>query len=133
MEVDEHLRRAAGVEASIAKLDPVGDTELYVVFLMRAGTHRVNAALHALGITAVTAGGGCVGDLNHTYKPRLEARLPDAVLEMFAPLKFIEDLRPSYVRGELLLTPAIAAKCREAYREIVARTDPVIAGRKDAA
>jgi hypothetical protein len=134
MEVEEHLGRAAGFEASIAKLDPVGDTELFVVFLMRAGTHRVNAALHALGITAVQAGGGRIGDLNHTYKPPLEVRLPEAVLEMFAPLKFLEDLRPEYVRGEKLLTPEIAAKCREAYRDIVARSGAILGrGRENAA
>ena len=79
MEVEEHLRRAASFEASAARLDPVEDTELYVIFLMRAGTHRINAALLAMGITAVLAEGGRVGDLYHTYKPRLEGTLPVAV------------------------------------------------------
>jgi hypothetical protein len=130
MEVEEHLRRAASFEASAARLDPVADTELYVIFLMRAGTHRINAALHAMGITAVHAGGGRVGDLNHTYKPRLEGTLPDAVAHMCAPLKYIEDLRPDYVRGELLLTGETAARVREAHRQVVERTAPVTSRRQ---
>jgi hypothetical protein len=126
MEVEEHLGRAAGFEASIAKLDPVGDTELFVVFLMRAGTHRVNAALHALGITAVQAGGGRIGDLNHTYKPPLPAEAPAEVKAMFGPLAFIENLRPQYVRGPSKLTPELAQQCRRAHEEVVARSTAIL-------
>ena len=133
MLVSEHLARAASFEASAAKLDPIEDTELYVVFLMRAGTARVNAALHALGVTDPVATGGRIGDLNHSYKPVLEGELPAEVPPMFASLKFIEDLRPEYVRGPLLLTPELAAACARAYDDIVARTTAVIERRKEAA
>jgi len=122
----EHLRRAASFEASIAKLDPLQDGALYVVFLMRAGTNRVNATLHVMGITGLQASENRVGDLNHTYKPRLEIELPEEVKRMFQPLSFIENLRPKHVRGREPLTPALATQCREAYEEIVVRTAPYL-------
>lgn len=133
MLVSEHLARAASFERSIAKLDPVEDTELYVVFLMRAATNRVNAALHALGVTDTVAAGARLGDLNHSYKPRLEGNLPAEVQQMFAPLKFLEDLRPEYVRGPLLITPELADACRCAYEEVVALTTAILERRSEAA
>lgn len=133
MLISEHLSRAASFEASAAKLDPIQDTELYVVFLMRAATQRVNAALHALGVTDPVASAVRIGDLNHSYKPRLEGDLPAEVQQTFAPLKYIEDLRPEYVRGPRLLTPELAAACRRAYDDIVARTTAIIERRKETA
>ena len=133
MEPYEHLRRAASFEASLAKLDPLEDSALYVVFLMRAGTNRVNAALHMMGITDVEASANRVGDLNHTYKPRLEGVLPAEVGRMFQPLSFIENLRPQYVRGAQLLTPDLVRQCRQAYEEIVACTAPILASIKEGA
>lgn len=133
MQVQEHLRRAASFERSATKLDPVLDTELYVVFLMRAGTNRVNAALHAMGITDPHPSPARIGDLNHTYKPPLPGELPGAVKAMFEPLKTIEDLRPQYVRGPSLLTPALAQACRRAYDEVVARTEAIIGHSKEPA
>lgn len=127
MHVEEHLERAAAFEASAGRLDPVADTELYVVYLMRAGTNRVNAALHALGITDVVSSGGRVGDLNHTYKPPLPAAPPDEVQAMFAPLAFIENLRPEYVRGPSKLTPELVQACRRAHADIVARSGAILA------
>lgn len=125
MQVEEHLRRAAGFEGSAAKLDPVQDTELYVVFLMRAGTNRVNAALHAMGMTDVQPSAARIGDLNHTYKPPLPGEPPREVKAMFEPLKYLEDLRPQYVRGPLILTPALVKSCRRAYDDIVARSTAI--------
>jgi hypothetical protein len=126
MEPLEHLRRAASFEASLAKLDPLEDGALYVVFLMRAGTNRVNAALHVMGVTGVEASVNRFGDLNHTYKPRLVGDLPVEVGRMFQSLSFIENLRPQYVRGNQPLTPDLVRECRQAYEEIVARTVPIL-------
>ena len=126
MQIQEHLRRAAGFETSAARLDPIEDGELYVIFLMRAGTNRVNAALHAMGVTEVQASAKRVGDLNHSYKPRLEGELPAEVKQMFEPLSFIENLRPLYVRGPATLTPELARESRAAYDDIVARTSRII-------
>jgi len=127
MEPQEHLKRAASFEASLAKLDPLKDGALYVVFLMRAGTNRVNAALHVMGITDVTASAHRVGDLNHSYKPRLEGELPAEVQRMFQPLSYIENLRPEYVRGGQALTPDVVKQCRKAHEEIVKYTGPFLA------
>jgi hypothetical protein len=126
MEIQDHLRRAERFEASARKLDPIADTELYVVYLMRAGTSRVNAALHALGITDVKASGERIGDLNHTYKPPLPAEAPAEVKAMFGPLAFIENLRPQYVRGPSKLTPELAQQCRRAHEEVVARSTAIL-------
>ena len=126
MEIQDHLRRAASFEASARKLDPVADTELYVVYLMRAGTSRVNAALHALGITDVQSSAARIGDLNHTYKPPLPAEPPAEVRAMFEPLAFIENLRPQYVRGPAKLTPALAQQCRRAHEDVVARSTAIL-------
>lgn len=126
MEPSEHLRRAASFESSLAKLDPIEDGALYVVFLMRAGTNRVNAALHLMGITGISASANRVGDLNHTYKPRLEGKLPPEVEGMFQPLSFIENLRPQYVRGAEKLTPELVRQCQDAYQEIVTRAAPIL-------
>lgn len=124
MKIREHLERAAAFEQAIVRLDPAADTELFIVFLMRAATARVNAALHALGITSDVMGGagGKLGDLNHTYKPRLEAELPPNMKRAFACLAFLEDLRPDFVRGSRILDDAGATACHTAYAEIRALT-----------
>ena len=133
MQIQEHLRRAASFEQSARKLDPIADTELYVVFLMRAATSRVNAALHALGITDVQAAADRIGDLNHTYKPPLKAAPPPEVKAMFEPLAFIENLRPEYVRGPSKLTAELAQSCRRAHEVVVARSSAIIGRMKEPA
>lgn len=135
MLIDEHLRRAESFEQSVGKLDPIEDTELFIVLLMRAATNRVNAAVHALDVTeeGPVAAGMRVGDLNHSYKPRLEGELPQEVQHLFSRLKYIEDLRPEYARGPRLLTAEIAESCRRAYADIVTGTDAIFARRKEAA
>lgn len=135
MLVDEHLARALSFEKSAAKLDPVEDAPLWIVFLMRAGTGRVNAVLHALGITeeGPVAAGARIGDMNHSYKPSLCVELPQEVHVLLRHLKFIEDLRPEYVRGSNGLTPELAGACRGAYEEIVAGTTAILERRREPA
>lgn len=133
MQIQEHLRRAASFEASARKLDPIADTELYVVYLMRAGTSRVNAALHALGITDVQASTARIGDLNHTYKPALGIEPPAEVKAMFEPLAFIENLRPEYVRGPSKLSAELAQSCRRAHEDVVARSTAILSRLKEPA
>lgn len=133
MRPQEHLKRAASFEASAFKLDPIEDGELYIVFLMRAGTNRVNAALHVMGVTDEQPSAARVGDLNHSYKPRLEGELPAVVTKLFQPLSFIEDLRPQYVRGPQALNAELAQRCRQAYDDIVARTSKILDPAKEAA
>lgn len=100
---------------------------------MRAGTSRVNAALHALGITDVQSSAMRIGDLNHTYKPPLSAEPPAEVKAMFEPLTFIENLRPEYVRGPSKLTADLVQSCRLAHEEVVARSTAIIERLKEPA
>lgn len=126
MQIKEHLRRAASFEASARKLDPVVDTELYIVYLMRAGTNRVNAALHALRITDVQASAARIGDLNHSYKPSLPIEPEAEIKAMFKSLNFIENLRPQYVRGPSKLTAELVQSCHRAHEDVVARSAAII-------
>lgn len=128
MQIRDHLSKAEAFEHSIAKLDPIEDGALYVVFLMRAATNRVNAALHALGVTGNgTATPAKLGDLNHTYKPKLITPVPDELRAAFKHLAFIEDLRPDYVRGSKPVDYAILTACEAAYADIRRDTDAILA------
>lgn len=130
MQTSDHLSKAEAFECSIAKLDPTEDGALYVVFLLRAATNRVNAALHALGVTSDDpATPAKLGDLNHTYKPKLNTPVPDELRAAFRHLAFIEDLRPDYVRGPKPVDDATLAACEAAYSGIRRDTDTILAGK----
>lgn len=123
MKISTHLEKAEAFERSLARLNPTEDTELFVVFLMRACTNRLNAALHALDFTTeALASGGRIGDLNHTYKPKLDTPPPDELQSAFEHLSYIEELRTDFVRGPRLLTETEVAQCRAAHIEITTRT-----------
>ncbi len=127
MKISEHLSKTAAFERAAAKLDPATDTALYVVMLLRAGTNRVNAALHAL--TATTEGAATaekLGDLNHTYKPKLNVQVPAELQTVFTHLAFIEDLRTHYVRGNKRADPVMIAACETAYAGICNGTEPIL-------
>lgn len=129
MHIDEHLKKAAAFEASLARLDPLKDGELYAVFLMRAGTNRVNAALHALGATTDGAATErMLGDLNHTYKPPMRSPVPAALKAAFEELAFIENLRPDFVRGTKSVDADTARRAQAAYARIRADTVAVLGG-----
>ena len=119
MKIEEHLSKADAFERSAAKLAPQTDSALYVVYLLRAGTNRVNAALHAL--EATTEGKPTVeklGDLNHTYKPKLNVPVPAELHAAFRHLALIEEMRTDYVRGDKFLDAASLDACNAAYRGI---------------
>jgi hypothetical protein len=131
MRIRDHLSKAGAFERSIAKLDPIEDGALYVVFLMRAATNRVNAALHALGITSDgPATPAKPGDLNHSYKPKLITPVPDELRAAFKHLAFIEGLRPDYVRGPKPVDDATRAACKTAYAGIRRDTDTILAQKR---
>jgi hypothetical protein len=128
MRIEEHLKKAVAFERAAAKLSPTADSALYVVFLLRAGTNRVNAALHALGTT--TDGAATPqkpGDLNHTYKPKLNVAVPAELRAAFAHLALIENMRTDYVRGSTSLDAGAARACDDAYRGICEGTSPLLA------
>jgi hypothetical protein len=127
LKIKEHLQKADAFERAAGRLAPGTDSALYVVFLLRAGTNRVNAALHALGTTtdgAPTA--ERLGDLNHTYKPKLNVAVPLEIRTAFRHLAYIEDLRPAYVRGDRFLDADALHGCSAAYRGICNETAPLI-------
>ena len=127
MKISEHLTKADAFERSAAKLDPPQDTALYVVMLLRAATNRVNAALHVLGTTTEGAAAPVkLGDLNHTYKPKLNVPVPDELRAAFKNLALIEDLRTDYVRGNKPADSALLNAWRAAYAEIRRDTDPIL-------
>ena len=128
MRISEHLSKAEAFDRSAAKLDPAMDTALYVLMLLRAGTNRVNAALHALGITTDgMATPGKLGDLNHTYKPALNVPVPDELRVAFKDLALIEDMRTDYVRGNKRADTAILHACSAAHAEICRVVDRIVA------
>ena len=129
MKITEHLTKAEAFERCLAKLDPLVDGPLYAVFLMRAGTSRVNAALHALGLTADS---GPVqpklGDLNHTYKPPINFAVPAGLKRAFQELAYIENLRPDFVRGATRFDAGKAQRAAAAYAMIKRETEAVLEG-----
>lgn len=128
MKVCEHLIKAEAFDRSAAKLDPASDTALYFIMLLRAGTNRVNAALHVLGTTTDGAATPAkLGDLNHTYKPKLNEPVPDELRAAFTHLDLIENLRADYVRGNKPADAAILNASRAAYAGIRRATDPLLA------
>ena len=119
MKIEEHLLKADAFERAAAKLAPQIDSALYVVYLLRAGTNRVNAALHALKTTTdVKATAEKLGDLNHTYKPKLNVPVPEELRAAFTHLALIEEMRTDYVRGDKFLDAAMLDTCNAAYRGI---------------
>lgn len=131
MRIAEHLYKAEAFDRASSRLDPGEDGELYVVFLMRAGTQRINAALHALNVTCEDGATSVQpGDLNHTYKPPLPAPPPEALRAAFAELAYIENLRADYVRGGGTLSEQVAGRVHAAYGRIVDDTDAVLGERR---
>jgi hypothetical protein len=71
-----------------------------------------------------------LGDLNHTYKPKLITPVPDELRAAFKHLAFIEGLRPDYVRGPKLVDDATRALCETAYADIRRDTDTILARKR---
>ena len=127
MKISDHLEKAKAFERALTKLDRLLDGELYAVFLMRAGTNRLNAALHALDVTTDGAPTSVkLGDLNHTYKPKLASGAPAQLKEAFSKLAYIENLRPVYVRGAKALDAQAAGEAEAALAVIRRDTDAII-------
>jgi hypothetical protein len=127
VKIEEHIRKAEAFEAAMSRLDPVADGEIYAVFLMRAATNRLNAAMHALGETTDGAATEArLGDLNHTYKPPLKAPVPAPLARSFVELAFIENLRPEIVRGPADMDRATAERAKAAHALVRRETDAVL-------
>jgi hypothetical protein len=115
MKTSDHLMRIEHIENTMTlKLDRDADYELYVECCMLAGTQALNLILHEMGVTETT------WDLLHTHKPVLPAEVPTELKPLFEGLKFIEDIRPGYLRGTNPWNPEDGETCLRNYQAIKA-------------
>ena len=113
MKVTDHMTKAKRIEQTmLGKLDPDADYEIYVEACMLAGTHLLNAVLHQYAVTDDRS------DLLHSDKPALKAPVPFELRPLFDAMKFIEDLRPGYLRGTNAWNPEHGRQCAERFNEV---------------
>lgn len=104
---------------------------------MNGGTHAINAALHAAGVTdsgdyfpmqpgvyLVADDEGQykptfrpLGDVLHVGRPAIDRPVPPQLRQMMAAMEIIEGNRDPCVRGGREPTPEIIAMCDGAYNE----------------
>ena len=96
----------------IRKLDPDEDYEIYIEACMLAGTHLLNALLHKYSLT------GAQSDLLHSDKPALNQPVRTELRALFDAMKFIEDLRPGYLRGTTVWNREHGKQCAQRYNEV---------------
>lgn len=113
MRIADHLTKAQRIERTmLRKLDPDQDYEIYVEACMLAGTHLLNALLHKYAVT------GERSDLLHSDKPQLDAPVPAELRPLFEAMKFIEDLRPGYLRGTAVWNRDHGIQCAQRFDEV---------------
>ena len=113
MKVADHLAKAERIEQTMTrKLDRDADCEIYVEACMLAGTHLLNALLHHYAVTSVSA------DLLHSDKPALNGPVRPELRPLFDAMKFIEDLRPGYLRGTATWNPEHGRACEERFNQV---------------
>jgi hypothetical protein len=94
MNTDQHLEKARGILAGLAKLDPAADTLALIDGTMIAGYHLGNGALHAHGVTEVSV------HFNTPSKFEVPPEtLPTAVKPVYDAFEALEALRSKYVRS----------------------------------
>ena len=113
MRIQDHVEKARRIEATMTgKLDRDGDYELVLEGYMLAGTHLLNAILHKLAVTKEDF------DLLHSDKPVLEAPVETRLQPFFAAMRYIEDLRPGYLRGLKPWRTEDGKGCAEMYEKV---------------
>jgi hypothetical protein len=121
VKISDHVNKVRRVEKTMTKkLDPNGDYETSVEAYMLAGTHLLNAILHKLSITKEGS------DLLHSDKPALDVPIPAELQQVFSAMKFIEDLRPNYLRGTKVWNASDGKQCMERYRSVKAFAERVL-------
>lgn len=122
MKIASHIAKFRRLDATLVRLDPGTDQEMWIWTAMNAGVHMLNAALHACGATAEhdafhtqveglyvvpdRATGALrdamppLGDIMHVGQPPIAATVPAGVERASAALRIIEDLRERFVRGD---------------------------------
>jgi len=111
--IADHVTKARRIEETMVnRLDRDRDYEIFVEACMLAGTHLLNAVLHKFSVTREGS------DLLHSDKPRLEVPIRVELQPLFAAMKFIEDLRPGYLRGIKPWSKDDGTKCLESFRRV---------------
>jgi hypothetical protein len=149
MKIASHLEKFRRLDATLRRLDPGNDQELWIWSAMNAGVHLLNAALHASGATTEsdsfhsqvegvyavpdrTTGTlhdamHAPGDVMHVGQPPLGAALPATLERASIALRTIEDLRERFVRGSERADASLQREWRNAYaacvRELLAFLD----------
>jgi len=113
VKVSDHITKAQRIEDTMMrKLSRDADYEIYVEACMLAGTHLLNAVLHQYAITNERS------DLLHSDKPALKDPVRPDLRPLFEAMKFIEDLRPGYLRGTVAWNPEHGKLCTQRYGEV---------------
>ena len=150
MKIDAHLSKFKRLDATLRRLDPRKDCELWIWTAMNAGVHLLNATLHHVGATRDTdsfhsqveglyavpdRGRGTTademhapGDVMHFGQPPIAAALPAAIERAGAALKVIEDLREPHVRGSEPVPADAPQAWQRAYRDCVDSLQAVLGG-----
>lgn len=149
MKIASHLEKFRRLDATLRRLDPGSDQELWIWTAMNGGVHLLNAALHACGATTEsdsfhsqvegvyavpdrTTGTlhdamHAPGDVMHVGQPAIAAPLPAGIERASIPLRTIEDLRERFVRGSERADASLQRHWRAAYatcaRELLAVLD----------
>lgn len=113
MNVQKHKEKALRIERSLAKC-VASDYEIRIEAAMLAATHWTNLAYHAKRATPDNQ------DVMHSYMLTINEfrRLSAADDRLIGLLAEIEDLRPLYVRGDVLGGPSIADRAMALLAEI---------------
>lgn len=113
MRISDHVTKAQRIEDTmIRKLDPDADYEIYVEACMLAGTHLLNALLHKYAVIDDQS------DLLHSDKPALQTPVKAELRPLFDAMKFIEDLRPGYLRGTTTWNRDYGKQCAERFNQV---------------
>ena len=113
MKPNDHVTKARRIEATmVAKLDRDKDYELFLEGYMLASTHLLNAILHKFSVTREEF------DLRHSDMPKLEVPIEATLRPLFEAMKYIEDLRPGYLRGTQAWNAEDGQRCLERYQRI---------------
>ncbi len=94
MNTEQHLDKARGILAGLAKLDSATEALAIIDGTMIAGYHLGNGALHAHGVTDPS--------VHYSTPSKLEVRpesLPAAVKPMYDVFAELEAMRSHYVRS----------------------------------
>jgi len=113
MKTHQHAERAERVLRSMQKLGP-GDYEMQIEAAMIAGTQLFNVCLHKLGVTAEA------DDIMHSEYLSGHQRIRIKLLSpgLAELLDEIEQLRPTYVRGDFEQGEKAAERCLTALRQL---------------